>query len=243
VYVQPGGGNGNSIVALNKKTGEPLWNSQDDTAGYSSPVVSNAAGERQAIFLTGKALVSLHPDTGKLNWRYKWETQYDCNIATPLVLTLLAEVPAIERMLVMVQREVGERLAAGPGDAAYGIPSVKVALRATAEVVGRVPPTVFVPQPRVESALVRIVRRHRPAVDADPVALSRLVDAGFNQRRKMLRRSLSGLVDADGFAQAGVDPTARAETLTLHDWAALVPVAHAAPRPGAARHGGRARDG
>ena len=148
------------------------------------------------------------------------------NIATPLVLTLLAEVPAIERMLVMVQREVGERWAAGPGDAAYGIPSVKVALRATAEVVGRVPPTVFVPQPRVESALVRIVRRHRPAVDADPVALSRLVDAGFNQRRKMLRRSLSGLVDADGFAQAGVDPTARAETLGLEDWAALVPVAH-----------------
>jgi 16S rRNA (adenine1518-N6/adenine1519-N6)-dimethyltransferase len=148
------------------------------------------------------------------------------NVATPLVLTLLAEVPAIARMLVMVQREVGERLAAGPGDDAYGIPSVKVALRATAEVVGRVPPTVFVPQPRVESALVRIVRRPRPAVDADPVLLSRLVDAGFNQRRKMLRRSLSGLVDAEGFAAAGVDPTARAETLTLHDWAALVPVAH-----------------
>ena len=80
------------------------------------------------------------------------------NVATPLVLDLLAGVPAIARMLVMVQREVGERLAAGPGDKAYGIPSVKVAYRADAEVVGRVPPTVFVPPPRVESALVRITR-------------------------------------------------------------------------------------
>ena len=147
------------------------------------------------------------------------------NIATPLVLDLLAGVPAIERMLVMVQREVGERLAAGIGDAAYGIPSVKVALRATAEVVGRVPPTVFVPQPRVESALVRIVRRPRPAVDADPTALFRLVDAGFGQRRKMLRRSLAALVPAEGFAAAGVDPTARAEQLTLDEWAALTRVA------------------
>ncbi|HEY5154198.1 MAG TPA: 16S rRNA (adenine(1518)-N(6)/adenine(1519)-N(6))-dimethyltransferase RsmA, partial [Acidimicrobiales bacterium] len=67
------------------------------------------------------------------------------NVATPLVCDLLDDVPAIERMLVMVQREVGERLAAGPGDPAYGIPSVKVAYWATAEVVGRVPPTVFLP--------------------------------------------------------------------------------------------------
>ncbi|HET9560394.1 MAG TPA: 16S rRNA (adenine(1518)-N(6)/adenine(1519)-N(6))-dimethyltransferase RsmA, partial [Actinomycetota bacterium] len=90
------------------------------------------------------------------------------NIATPLVLDLLERVPAIERMLVMVQREVGERLAAGPGSKIYGIPSVKVAYRASAEVVGRVPATVFIPTPRVESVLVRITRRPRPAVDADP---------------------------------------------------------------------------
>ena len=94
------------------------------------------------------------------------------NVATPLVCDLLDEVPAIDRMLVMVQREVGERLAAGPGDAAYGIPSVKVAYWATAEIVGRVPPTVFLPQPKVESALVAIdppagpggQRRPRPSV-------------------------------------------------------------------------------
>jgi 16S rRNA (adenine1518-N6/adenine1519-N6)-dimethyltransferase len=143
------------------------------------------------------------------------------NVATPLVLDLLAGVPAITRMLVMVQREVGERLAARAGDKAYGIPSVKVAYRAEAEVVGRVPPTVFVPQPKVESALVRIVRRPSPAVDADPAVLFRLVEAGFRQRRKMLRRSLAGLAGSEAFARAGVRPEARAEELDMDAWGAL----------------------
>jgi 16S rRNA (adenine1518-N6/adenine1519-N6)-dimethyltransferase len=140
------------------------------------------------------------------------------------VLDLLAAVPAIARMLVMVQREVGERLAARPGNKAYGIPSVKVAYRADAEVVGRVPPTVFVPPPRVDSALVRITRLPSPRVDADPARLFRLVEAGFGQRRKMLRRSLASLVDAAGFERAGVRPEARAEELDLDEWARLAEV-------------------
>jgi len=143
------------------------------------------------------------------------------NVATPLVLDLLAKVPAIDRMLVMVQREVGERLAAGPGSKAYGIPSVKVAYRARAEVVGRVPATVFVPEPRVESVLVRLVRLPAPPVPGDPDRLFRLVEAGFGQRRKMLRRSLAGLVDPDAFARAGVRPEARAEELDLEAWSRL----------------------
>jgi 16S rRNA (adenine1518-N6/adenine1519-N6)-dimethyltransferase len=145
------------------------------------------------------------------------------NIATPLVLDLLEGVPAIERMLVMVQREVGERLAATVGDPAYGIPSVKVAYWAEAQVVGRVPPTVFVPQPRVESVLVRLRRHPEPPVGdgVDRARLFRLVDAGFGQRRKMLRRSLAGLVDTTGFDRAGVRPDARAEELTLGEWARL----------------------
>ena len=143
------------------------------------------------------------------------------NVATGLVLDLLAGVPAIERMLVMVQREVGERLAARVGDKAYGIPSVKRAYWATAEVVARVPATVFIPPPRVESVLVRIVRRPRPAVDADPGRLFALVEKAFGQRRKMLRRSLAGVVDADTFARAGVRPEARAEEVSLEGWAQL----------------------
>jgi len=143
------------------------------------------------------------------------------NIATPLVLDLLRDVPAIERMLVMVQREVGERLAARVGDAAYGIPSVKVAYWAEAEVVGRVPPTVFIPPPRVESALVRLRRWPAPPVPAPRDRLFRLVEAGFGQRRKMLRRSLAGLVDPADFAAAGVRPEARAEELDLPAWSRL----------------------
>ena len=143
------------------------------------------------------------------------------NVATPLVADLLDHVPQIARMLVMVQREVGERLAAGAGDDAYGAVSVKVAYWATAEVVGRVPPTVFVPQPKVESALVAITRRPAPAVDAPYDRLFELVRAGFATRRKMLRRALAGLVTPEQFAAAGVSPEARAEELDVEAWGRL----------------------
>ncbi|MGI8807933.1 MAG: 16S rRNA (adenine(1518)-N(6)/adenine(1519)-N(6))-dimethyltransferase RsmA [Acidimicrobiales bacterium] len=145
------------------------------------------------------------------------------NVATPLVADLLDGVPTIRRMLVMVQREVGERLAASPGDDAYGAVSVKVAYWATAKVVGRVPPTVFHPVPKVESALVRIDRRPEPAVgpDVDPLWLFELVRAGFGQRRKMLRRALASLVPADAFVAAGIRPEARAEELSVADWGRL----------------------
>jgi 16S rRNA (adenine1518-N6/adenine1519-N6)-dimethyltransferase len=152
------------------------------------------------------------------------------NVATPLVADLLDGVPQIDRMLVMVQREVGERLAARPGDEAYGAVSVKVAYWAHAEVVGRVPATVFLPKPKVESALVRVVRREAPAVgvDVDAKWLFRLVRAGFGQRRKMLRGSLAGLATQAQIEAAGIAPTARAEELDVEAWGRLA--REAAPR-------------
>jgi 16S rRNA (adenine1518-N6/adenine1519-N6)-dimethyltransferase len=156
---------------------------------------------------------------GAARWHLVANLPY--NVATPLVLDLLDRVPTIDRMLVMVQREVGERLAASPGTKAYGIPSVKVAYWAEAAVVGRVGPTVFWPQPKVESALVRIERRAEPATSADADALFALVRAGFGHRRKMLRGSLAGLVDAAAFERAGVSPEARAEELSVEDWGRL----------------------
>ena len=143
------------------------------------------------------------------------------NVATPLVADLLDGVPAISRMLVMVQREVGERLAAKVGDDAYGAVSVKVAYWAHATMAGLVPPSVFLPRPNVDSALVAIERRPAPAVDADPERLFTLVRAGFGQRRKMLRRALAGVVDDACFEQAGVAPTARAEELDVEAWGRL----------------------
>ncbi|MGH9065660.1 MAG: ribosomal RNA small subunit methyltransferase A [Acidimicrobiales bacterium] len=145
-------------------------------------------------------------------------------MATPLVVELLEGVPAISRMLVMVQAEVGERLAAGAGEQAYGAVSVKVAYFAEASVVGRVPPTVFLPQPKVDSALVALARRPAPAVDPAAVAYERLaqvVRAGFHQRRKMLRRALAGVVEEGAFERAGVAPTARAEELDVQAWGRL----------------------
>jgi 16S rRNA (adenine1518-N6/adenine1519-N6)-dimethyltransferase len=146
------------------------------------------------------------------------------NVATPLIADLLDGVPAIARMLVMVQREVGERLAAGPGDEGYGAVSVKVAYWAVASVAGSVPASVFVPRPNVESVLVAIERRPQPAVDPSVVgadALFAVVRAGFAHRRKMLRRNLGDMVDDAGFAAAGVAPTARAEELDVAAWGRL----------------------
>ncbi|MFV0308554.1 MAG: 16S rRNA (adenine(1518)-N(6)/adenine(1519)-N(6))-dimethyltransferase RsmA [Desertimonas sp.] len=141
------------------------------------------------------------------------------NVATPLIADLLDAVPAIVRMLVMVQKEVAARLAAPPGTGTYGAVSVKVAYWATARLVGDVPASVFVPRPKVESALVEIVRRPPPAVPSE--ALFDLVRAGFGQRRKMLRRSLAGRVTSEQFAAAGIEPTARPEQLGLDDWVRL----------------------
>ena len=149
------------------------------------------------------------------------------NVATPLVLRTLVEVPAVAELLVMVQREVGERWVAGPGDPAYGAVSVKVAYWSEATLVGRVPPTVFVPRPKVDSVLVRLLRREQPAVDPAVVPYARLeavVRAGFSQRRKMLRRSLAGTVEPEAFESAGVAPSARAEELGVEAWGRLARV-------------------
>jgi 16S rRNA (adenine1518-N6/adenine1519-N6)-dimethyltransferase len=150
------------------------------------------------------------------------------NIATPLVADLLDGVPLLTRMLVMVQREVGERLAAHVGDDDYGAVSVKVDYWAEAQIAGRVPASVFVPKPNVESVLVRIKRRPHPRLDVDvePAQLFALVRAGFAQRRKMLRRALAGVVDAAAFECAGVRPEARAEELDVVAWGRLAACVH-----------------
>ncbi|MEM8746796.1 MAG: 16S rRNA (adenine(1518)-N(6)/adenine(1519)-N(6))-dimethyltransferase RsmA [Actinomycetota bacterium] len=141
------------------------------------------------------------------------------NVATPLVCDVLDEVPSVERLLVMVQREVAERFAAGPGSKAYGAVSVKVAFHGAARIVGHVPASVFLPRPNVESALVEITRSAPPDVDADQ--LFSLVRRGFGQRRKMLRRSLADVVGAEVFTAADVEPTRRPEELDLDDWVRL----------------------
>jgi 16S rRNA (adenine1518-N6/adenine1519-N6)-dimethyltransferase len=148
------------------------------------------------------------------------------NIATPLILDVLARVPQIERASVMVQREAGERLAASAGDDAYGAVSVRVAARARASIVRKVPPSVFWPRPAVSSVVVRIDRLTSPAIDPDDVDLWRIVDAGFAERRKTMRNALRRLgieaSDADDVLRRhGLSPSIRAEELDLETFAAI----------------------
>jgi 16S rRNA (adenine1518-N6/adenine1519-N6)-dimethyltransferase len=167
-------------------------------------------------------LASLLAERGGGPWSLVANLPY--NVATPLVLRVLVGVPAVEHLLVMVQREVGERMAAAARDDAYGAVSVRIAYFARARVVGRVPASVFIPRPRVESVLVRLDRLPAPAVDPALVSYERLdavVRAGFGQRRKMLRRSLAGVVDPSAFERAGVRADARAEELGVAEWGRL----------------------
>jgi 16S rRNA (adenine1518-N6/adenine1519-N6)-dimethyltransferase len=146
------------------------------------------------------------------------------NVATPLVLHLLESQPLITRMLVMVQKEVGERFAAHAGDGAYGAASLRVQYFADARVVGKVSPTVFFPKPNVESALVSIVRRDHVRVDPSLVSeaeLFEVIRTSFGQRRKMLRRSLAGWSSSGVFERAEVDETRRPEELTIEEFARL----------------------
>ncbi|MBF6436957.1 16S rRNA (adenine(1518)-N(6)/adenine(1519)-N(6))-dimethyltransferase RsmA [Nocardia cyriacigeorgica] len=152
------------------------------------------------------------------------------NVAVPVLLHLLAELPSITTSLVMVQAEVADRLSATPGGRIYGVPSVKAGFFGTVRRAGAVGRQVFWPVPQVESGLVRIDRFAEPPwpMDAEHRAkVFAVVDAAFAQRRKTLRAALSGWAGSPAEAErrltaAGIDPTARGETL---DTAAFVRVA------------------
>jgi 16S rRNA (adenine1518-N6/adenine1519-N6)-dimethyltransferase len=168
------------------------------------------------------------------------------NVATPVVLRFLQEEPRVERMLVMVQREVGERMAAGPSADQFGAVSLRVAYHAEASVTRRIPATVFWPVPNVESVLVRVERRRRPPVDTDPGALFVVIDEAFAQRRKTMRGALVRLgVEPGGAATmlqaCGIDPRTRPEELSLEAFARVTDALLAAgtPLPSAKRRPAR----
>jgi 16S rRNA (adenine1518-N6/adenine1519-N6)-dimethyltransferase len=164
---------------------------------------------------------AMRADWGSLLGAEPWAmvSNLPYNVSVPLLLELLQTVPAIERYLVMVQLEVGERLVAEPGSEPYGAASVRVAYRAEARIVRRVPAEVFWPRPNVDSVLVRMDPRP-PSVNQDPAALFAVVDEGFAERRKTMANALRRLgLPADRAAtilrQAGLDPNTRAERLSL----------------------------
>lgn len=155
------------------------------------------------------------------------------NVAVPIVLTVLEKLPSIQTVLVMVQAEVADRLAATPGNKIYGVPSAKVAWYASARRTLTIGRNVFYPVPNVDPALVKIERRPHPDTAATREQVFAVIDAAFAQRRKTLRQALAGLAGSAGAAQealerAGVSPTARGETLDIDQFAAVAQQLNAA---------------
>jgi 16S rRNA (adenine1518-N6/adenine1519-N6)-dimethyltransferase len=164
------------------------------------------------------------------------------NVSVPVVLRALEVFPTIRRILVMVQLEVAERLAASPGTKAYGVPSVKARWYADVHLAGLVPRSIFWPVPNVDSGLVRLDRRDPPETTAAREDVFACVDAAFAQRRKTLRAALAGWAGSAVAAQAcleaaGVDHTLRGERLTVEQFAAIA-AARARLDGGADRLGG-----
>lgn len=175
----------------------------------------------------------LHADAMRLDWSEalggdEWVlcANLPYSIGTPLVLDVLERVPHIRRLIVMIQREAGERLVARPGADAYGAASLRVAYRANGALVRRVRPEVFWPRPNIASVIIRLDRRDRPPVDVDEASLWRVVDAGFAERRKTMRNALRRLGLTASHADAvltssGVPSDTRAEDLDLETFASV----------------------
>ncbi|MFE3774068.1 MULTISPECIES: 16S rRNA (adenine(1518)-N(6)/adenine(1519)-N(6))-dimethyltransferase RsmA [unclassified Streptomyces] len=149
------------------------------------------------------------------------------NVAVPVLLHMLEQFPTIERTLVMVQAEVADRLAAGPGSKVYGVPSVKANWYAEVKRAGAIGRNVFWPAPNVESGLVSLVRRAEPLPSrASREEVFAVIDGAFAQRRKTLRAALAGWAGSAQAAEAalvaaGVSPQARGEALTIEEFIAI----------------------
>ena len=184
--------------------------------------VLNHFGKRENVEI-------VQEDAMKIDWQeffaqrqgvWKMVANLPYNIATPLLVTLLENAPEIQAIYVMVQLEVGERFAASPKSKAYGIPSVKAQYWAETKVLGKVSPNVFLPVPKVDSAILQIIRKSSPP-EVNYANFSRLIQTAFQHRRKMIRKSLNTLVPLANFSIAELSPQARPEELSVTDWVKL----------------------
>ncbi len=218
--VEIGAGLGSLTLALAATQAEVIAVEVDR---YLIPVLESIVPPNVRV-VHGDALLLDLSDLLDPSTQYTLVANLPYNVATPVVMTLLEHVPMITRMIVMVQREVAERLAAVPGSRAFAGVTARRSYFASAKIVGQVSAEVFIPKPRVASSLIEIVRLKVPAVDPEVAPYSEiaaLIRAGFSSRRKMLRTALSRLVGEEDFAAAGIAPTARAETIDITGWGKL----------------------
>jgi 16S rRNA (adenine1518-N6/adenine1519-N6)-dimethyltransferase len=184
------------------------------------PVLEEAVGSRAEVRYEDAASIDFGDALDGDGWFLVANLPY--NVGTPIVLDALRHVPAIDRFVVMLQREAIDRFAASPGSRDYGVPSVVVALHGVVKVALRVPPQVFVPQPKMDSS-VAVIERRTPHPLAEQAI--RMAGTAFQQRRKMVRSSLRDLVAAAAFESVGIDPTRRAEDLSPDDYLRLAEAA------------------
>lgn len=144
------------------------------------------------------------------------------NISTPLIFHLLSFAGQVKDMHFMLQKEVVDRMAAQPGDNAYGRLGIMVQYHCRVESLFNVPPTAFHPQPKVDSAIVRLTPYETlPCPAQDAKQLGNVVTAAFNQRRKTIRNNLKKLISAEQLENLGIDPGLRPENLTLQNFVAI----------------------
>jgi len=184
-----------------------------------APLVEAAAG--RLIVVQADALAVDEAALGPAPRRIVANLPY--NVATPLLIGWLKRAELFERLVLMFQKEVAERIVARPGEDAYGRLGVLTGWRAQAHIAFTLPPRAFTPPPKVDSAVVDIAPRVPAPEDCRIEDLEAVTAAAFGQRRKMLRRSLKTLTPAAEtlIDAAGLDPTARAETLRVADFTAL----------------------
>ncbi len=226
--VEVGAGLGSLTVALADAGADEVLAIEFDRALF--PALEEVVADRPAVRV-------LHADATKVDWAATlgegpWTLcgNLPYNVGTRIVIDVIERVPAVSRLVVMLQREVAERLVAVPGsptEDAYGAVSVRVDYRATAEIVRRIPPDVFWPRPSVGSAIVRIERRPTPLVEIDEERLWRVVETAFAERRKTIRNGVRRLgltaVQADEvLARAGIEPARRPEELGVREFARIV---------------------
>ncbi len=188
-----------------------------------TPLADRAAGIGQLTIINRDALqvdfCALRTNEHK---RLRLIGNLPYNISTPILFHLLAQQSCIRDMHFMLQKEVVDRMAAGPGNSSYGRLSVMVQLHCAVTPLFTIGPGAFRPPPKVDSAFVRLTPHATPPVEVeDPDAFARIVSAAFGQRRKTLRNALRELLSADDISAAGVDPGARAERIDLAGFAAL----------------------
>jgi 16S rRNA (adenine1518-N6/adenine1519-N6)-dimethyltransferase len=189
-----------------------------DTVAAHAPALADRLEVVQADALAVRTLPGPPPTALVANLPY--------NVSVPVVLRFLELFPELRTILVMVQLEVAERLAARPGSRTYGVPSVKAAWWADVRLAGSVSRSVFWPVPNVDSGLVMLTRREPPVTTATREEVFACVDAGFAQRRKTLRAALAGWAGSPALAEealraAGVDPRTRGEQLDVAAFAAI----------------------